>query len=468
MNKLKKNIAYNLIYQVLSIILPFITAPYLSRVVGADGIGVYSFSHSIALYFTYLTLLGLTNYGNRSIASVQSDYDKRSDVFCEIFGMQCICFTISICAYIIYIIFFSKDKIAALIMGFTVISSLFDINWFFFGMEKFKLTVTRNSIIKISTVIAILCIVKNENDIYKYITIMSIGTLLSQISLWPFVFKLVKIHIPSFKNIAKHFKQNFVLFIPVIAVSIYKMMDKVFLGEMSSMSQVGYYENAERIITIAATMITAVGTVMMPRTAKLISEDRVKESIQYLDKSMLIVIAYCNAVVFGVISVAKEFAVVFYGEKFEMTGTIMCYLAITVLFLGCGNVIRTQYLIPNKMDKIFINSAILGAGVNVIINSLLIPSLEAIGAAIGTIFAEFIVLLYQSIYCKGKINFVKYCKWEFVFSCIGVLMMGLIYIIPPIENSILHLFIQIIIGGLFYTIFSVLYITKIEKLNIKN
>ena len=152
---LKKNILFNFAYQILALVLPFITAPYLSRTIGAEGVGVYSFSQSIALYFTYITLLGLSNYGNRAIAEVQDDENKRSKIFFEIYSMQFCSFLISIFLYLVYVIFFSVNHIAAIIMIGWVVSAAFDINWFFFGMEQFKLTVIRNTIIKIISVACI-------------------------------------------------------------------------------------------------------------------------------------------------------------------------------------------------------------------------------------------------------------------------------------------------------------------------
>jgi len=466
MKSIKKNIIYNLVYQVLAIILPFITAPYLSRVIGASGVGVYSFSHSMALYFTYFTLLGLTNYGNRAIAAVQDNYEERSKLFCEIYVMQVICFTVSIIVYVVYIICFSTDQAAASIMLLTVVSAVFDINWFFFGMEKFKLTVIRNTIIKIATVVCIFLFVNNRSDIYIYVTIMSIGFLACQLCLWPFMRKMVKLQIPKWSAVKKHFRPNLVLFVPVIAISIYKIMDKVFLGYMSTMEQVGYYENAERIITIAVTMITAVGTVMLPRMSSLIADNKMDESKQYIDKTMLIVLAYTNAVLFGIVAVAKDFSVVYYGEDFIATGVIMCYLAVTVIFLGCGSVIRTQYLIPNKEDSIYLISAIIGAVINVIINTLLIPKYAAVGAAIGTICAEVTVCIFQMFSVRKELNLGKYLKWEIMFAIIGSIMFLVIKLVPVPSSPILALCVHILSGTVVYVMLAGLYFMKGEKIAI--
>lgn len=466
MANLKKNIAYNFTYQVLILILPFITAPYLSRVIGPDGVGTYSFAYSVALYFTYITMLGLNNYGNRSIASTQNDLGKRSNTFCEIYIMQTITFCISALMYLIYVLFFSVDKVAATVMGIMVLSSLFDINWFFFGMELFKLTVTRNTAIKIGTAICIFVFIKERSDVYKYILIMATSVLLSQMCLWPFVKRYVHFSRPSFKNVLKHFKPNITLFVPVIAVSLYKIMDKVMLGYMSTMTEVGYYENAEKIINIALTLITAVGTVMLPRMTALISSNSISESRKYIDKSMMLVLAYSNAMTFGIFAVGKLFSVVYYGDDFEQTGSIMILLAITIVFLGCGNVVRTQYLIPNKYDNIYIYSAIIGAVVNLVINGLLIPKYAATGAAIGTIAAEFCVLFYQLYSIRRELNLKEYAKYEAVFAFIGIMMVIVINILPESDNDAVNLAAKIITGGFVYVVIAFLYLVKVQNFRI--
>lgn len=468
MANLKKNIAYNFTYQILILFLPFITAPYLSRVIGADGVGTYSFAYSVALYFTYITLLGLNNYGNRTMATVQNSFEDRSKAFSEIYIMQVMTFGISAFLYVIYILFLSVDKTAALIMGILVLSSLFDINWFFFGMELFKLTVTRNAIIKIGTAACIFLFIKERNDVYKYIFIMAVSVLLSQMCLWPFIKKYIRFSWPSLKNVCKHFKPNLMLFVPVIAISLYKIMDKVMLGYMSTMTEVGYYENAEKIINIALTLINAVGTVMLPRMTALVSSHNEKESKKYIDKSMLLVLAYSNAIMFGIFAVGDLFSVVYYGKEFGRTGSIMLLLAITVVFLGCGNVMRTQFLIPNKRDTVYINSAVIGALVNLLINCMLIPRFAAMGAAIGTIAAEFSVLAYQLFATRKELNLKTYAKYEIVYVFIGTIMFIVIGLIPSFSSSVLTLAVKIIVGGSVYVLLAGAYLVKMQGYTIQS
>ena len=357
MNTPKKNFIYNIIYQVLILIIPLILSPYLSRVIYADGIGIYSYTYSIIHYFMLLTMLGVNNYGNRSIAKVRDNKDKLSKVFWSIYLLQLIMGIIMIILYIGFVLIFNNHyKIVALIQSLFIVSAMLDINWFFFGMEEFKKTITRNTFVKIGNALLVFLLVKSSDDVWIYTLIMAGMTCLSQIILWSFLRKYVKFKKITWNDIKKHIKPNLVLFIPIIAVSLYKIMDKIMLGAMSSVSEVGFYENAEKIINIPLALITALGTVMLPRISNLTSKGDDKKIKEYINKSERFVMFMSFSMCCGLIAVGYNFAPLFFGKSFQKSGILIMLLSITLPFLSFANVLRTQYLIPNEQDKIYIKS----------------------------------------------------------------------------------------------------------------
>ncbi len=181
-NSIKKNFIYNLAYQILRIIIPIITTPYILRIMGADNIGIYSYS--IATYFGLFILLGLQNYGNRTIASLRDDREKTNIAFWSIYKMQLIMSIIVIAIYIAYIIILSPNKIMAWIQAIYLLSAGLNINWFYFGIERFNLTVTKSIVIKLLSVSVIFIFIKNESDLYLYALIIALGMLLNEIVLW--------------------------------------------------------------------------------------------------------------------------------------------------------------------------------------------------------------------------------------------------------------------------------------------
>ena len=461
---MKKNFIYNIIYQLLILILPLITVPYVSRVLGAEGIGIYSYTYSVAYYFMIIAMLGLNNYGNRTIAKVRDDKEKLSKEFCSIYALQIITSILMIVCYFIYVLIFSNEyKMIAFIQIMYVISSMFDINWFFFGIEKFKLTITRNTIIKILSLVLIFIFVKTPNDVWKYTVILAGSTLFSNIVLFSFLHRYVKFTRIDRKDIFRHFKPNLMMFLPVIAVSIYKMMDKIMLGILSTVTEVGYFENAEKITQVPLAIITALGTVMLPRVSNMLSNKQEKEVKKILNKTMPFIIFLAFPMVFGLVAISKDFSLIFFGNGFEKSGYLIQLLSITIIFLSWGNVIRTQYLIPKERDKEYVISAFLGAIVNFIMNCIFIPKYESIGACFSTIAAEFVVMFYQSWVVRKELPLKEYILNSYGFLLKAIVMFIIILIIGKQikDNNLLKIVLQVFIGSIVYGLLNIKYIYNI-------
>ena len=467
MSNPKKNFLYNVIYQLLILIIPLITAPYLSRVVGVSGVGIYSYTYSVVYYFMLLTMLGVNNYGNRTIAKVRDDKEKLSKSFWSIYLFQLFMGLMMMLFYFLYLYLFNIEyKNIAIIQSLFIVSALLDINWLFFGLEEFKKTITRNTIVKVGNVLLIFIFVKTKDDLWKYTFIMSGMTCIGQIILWTYAKKKISIAKIKINDILKHIKPNLILFIPVIAISLYKMMDKIMLGILTSVIEVGFYENAEKLVNIPITIITALGTVMLPRISNIISNGEYDKIEKYISKSINFVMFMSFPMCFGLISIGYNFAPLYFGIEFQKTGILIMLLAVTLPFLSFANVLRTQYLIPNEMDKIYIISVSLGAFSNLIMNFIFIPKLESIGACIGTIVAEAIVMLYQTYSLRKKLPIKTYIKETNQFLLKSMIMLLFIYPLNFIKlNSLVKLFLQILIGFICYFSLNRKYILSIFDFN---
>lgn len=288
---------------------------------------------------------------------------------------------------------------------------------------------------------------------YIYIFIMAFSILLSQIVLWPKALKCVKWVRPEWFEIKKHIKSNCILFIPVIAVSLYKMMDKVMLGSLSSRIQSGLYENAEKIINTPIVFVNALGTVMLPKMSNLVARGKKELGQIYIRDSMQFIMGLAIPVTMGTAGIASNFTPVFFGEEFRDSSVVIMVLSVITLFNSWANVIRTQYLIPNQRDREYIISVIAGAIVNIIINSLLITRMGAMGAAIGTVFAEFTVMFIQTIFVCKKLPILKYMQDSWLFIVSGWIMFMLVWRIGRwTGETIIGLAIQVFMGIFSYTI----------------
>lgn len=459
MKQVNKNFIYNVIYQIFIYLIPLVSVPYVSRTLGVSNIGVYSYTYSIVYYFMLASMLGINNYGSRSIAKCKDDKQKRSYQFCSIYLLQFILSLIMLCLYVLVaFIFGGQYRTMLFIQTIYLFSVIFDINWFFFGIEKFKLTISRNVIIKVLSLILIFIFVKNDNDLWKYTMIMSGSTLISQTYLWLYLRKYIKFTKINLKDLIVHFKKCIILFIPVIAYSIYRVMDKTMIGAIVGPTELGFYENAEKIINIPISFITALGTVMLPYMSK--NSDNSQETFnKKIYSSFQLGFCFVIPMIFGLLAVGKNFAIIFFGSEFVKSGQIIQFLAVSILFTSIANVIRTNYLIPKEKDKIYVISTILGAIFNLLFNIILIPKFGAYGACVGTIVAEFTVMFYQLIVVRKDIDIRSMLKLLFKYLVKGIIMfIALLLIKLFIKNNILLLTVQIVVAIIIYFVLNYQYI----------
>lgn len=458
MKQVNKNFIYNVIYQIFIYIIPLISVPYVSRKLGVDNIGIYSYTYSIVYYFMLAAMLGINNYGTREIAKCKDNIEKRSRLFCSLYLMQIILNLVMLVLYMIAIVVLNNYKKIMIIQTIYLISVMFDINWLFFGMEKFKITISRNVIIKILSLCLIFVFVRNECDLWKYTIIMALSTLVSQLYLFIYLKKYISIKKVSLKDAFSHLKKCIVLFIPVIAYSIYRVMDKTMIGAIVSTKELGFYENAEKIINIPISFITALGTVMLPYMSKS-SDGTAKEYNEKIFKTFKLAFCLIIPMVFGLIVVGEDFSNVFFGKAFYKTGNLIRLLSISIIFTTVANVVRTNYLIPKEMDRIYVASTVTGAIFNLVFNLILIPRIGAYGAAVGTIIAEFSVMMYQLFFIKKEVNLLKVFGIFATFFAKGIIMALIIICVGAcIKNEVIRLIVQVIVAIIIYFLMNFNYI----------
>lgn len=461
----RKNFAYNVLYQILAILIPLVTSPYLTRVIGASGLGEYTFTQSYAHYFVLFILLGVNNYGNREMARVQDNKNLASKTFSEIYAFQASLLVIVTAIYAISIILFVSDneKLYWTQMLY-VISAGFDINWCCCGLEKFRLIVVRNSVIKIISTVLIFLLVSSPEDILTYTFLLAGSTLVSQLVVWPFILKEIYLVKPNMPDVIKRIRPNLMLFLPVIAVSLYTIMDKLMLGLLGAKTEVAYYYYAINFIAIPETIITALGIVMLPRASKMLSSGKEEESFNMLARSMQFAMLFSIGSAFGLAAVSQEFIPWYYGVNFSRSALFTIALTPVIVFTSWNSVIRTQFVIPKGYDKIYLATVSSGAIVNLIFNILLIPRFQGLGAVIGTVIAQGIVCYVQYSFTKKEIKYEMFYKDTVAFLLIGVTMSLCIYVLPQLVTSIIiDVVIKVLIGVAIYGVLSLQYLMKIKN-----
>ena len=449
-NSLSKNIIYNIGYQILAMIVPLITSPYISRVLGADGIGEYAYTYSIVHYFALFAMLGVLNYGNREIAKVKENPRKIANTFWGIYSVQFLAGITSVVAFVVYYTCFCDTyKETVLVQVLYLIGTVFDISWFLFGMEQFQLTTAVSALNKLLTTICIFLFVKQENDIGIYTILLAGGFFLNQLIYWVYSRKYIHVVRINWSEVRSHIFPIIRLFLPVIAVSIYKYMDKIMLGSLINAGEVGIYEAAEKFVNLPLSIITAIGTVMLPRITNMKTRNETGGVKKYTYASMTLVMYLSFGIVLGLTGISDVLIPWFYGEEFVASTNVLLTLLPSVLFVSWANVVRMQCLLPNQRDKEYCISVFAGAVINFVLNLITIPMYGAVGAAISTTITECAVCIIQSIATRKEMEFGRYAKSCVPFAFSAMLMCGVILQID-FTNELCTIVIRIIAGVVIY------------------
>lgn len=464
-----RNLRLQSYLQLMNTVIPLVTTPYVARVLGPENSGVYSFSHSIVAFFMLFALLGTNNYGTRTISGSKNEEERHKN-FWGIYTIQVFSVLASTIIYVLYCLFFNQSGVISYFFVISMIGCLFNIQWYYYGCEEFQSTTIAHMICRISSVVSLFIFVKKPSDLIIYTIIMVGFEALAFVFLWDGIFLRKKIPFCNitFNDVKIHIKPNLLLFIPLLAMSIYHIMDKTMIGIFSSDVQGGYYYNIEKIINVPLGLFTGFSTVLLPRMTVLYSESK-ENAVCFFNKSLSLLMMFGFAVSFGIISISNEFVPLFLGEEYLSCIQLVNILAPVLIIKCISNAIRSQLLIPAKKENIFIKATILGTVVNLVTNAILIPKLGALGAIIGTIIAEITTLVYQLCYTKKEIKISKVFLECGVFTGFSIVMFFTVRFVSTVDFSffkrisshntsmILKVLMEVLAGGGVYILLILAY-----------
>ncbi|MDD9148212.1 MULTISPECIES: flippase [unclassified Sporolactobacillus] len=409
-SSLFKNYLFNLSYQILIILLPIITVPYISRVLKPAGVGLNSYSAAIVSYVILLGGLGFQFQGNKVIATSRNDNTAIIRRFWEIYLLRTASMLLALIIYVCWVIAMSPGEwLLYLVQGIGIFAAVFDISWFFQGLEEFKKIVTRNFIVRIASVILMFIFVKTPDDLYTYIFLTQGSVFFGNIMLFPYlrkykVFSNFGRSLFKWLNFKQHVIPSLQLFIPSSFTMIYTVLNKVMLGFYTNPTNVGFFDNALKIVTIALTILTSLGTVMFPRASYYYSignHEKMKAQFNIsLKISLVISIGFCA----GIIGTSKNFVTWFFGPGYESIAVILPILAFSVIPISLASVAILQYLVPSGRNRAYTLSVVYGAIVNIVLNYFLIQKYQLVGAAVSYVASELTVTVVQLIHCKSILS----------------------------------------------------------------
>lgn len=449
--KIIKNYLYNVFYQLFIIIAPLITMPYISRVLGPTDVGINSYTNSIVQYFILFGGLGVSLYGNRQVAYVRDNRQQLTNTFWEITLMRAVTMGISLLVFYIFLFFNHQYQQAYLMQSLLIWASLFDISWFFQGMENFRVTVLRNTLVKLGTIILLFTCIKGPQDLIKYILILSLSQVLGNLTLWPYLHNYIDgFHLRQLR-LWQHLGPSIALFIPQITTQLYLILNKQILRFTVNVQASGFYDDSDKIVKMLLAIVTATGTVMLPHVANSFIKGDKTSVRHFLYKMFDFVSCLAVPLMFGIAAIALNFAPWFFSNKFAAVGPLMMIESLVVLLIAWSNVIGVQYLLPMHRNRDYTLSVTLGALLNIIISVPLIMWLGINGSMVATVLSELVVTAYQLWVIRHEIIFSK------LFQNIGKYLVagGIMFIVIFGMNMKLIfnwrlLLIEIIIGILIY------------------
>ena len=449
---IKKNYLYNLVFQILSIILPIVTAPYLARVLGVEGVGISAYTLSIVAYFILIANLGIASFGQREIAMHQDDKKKYSKIFWNLMAFRGVAGVVTVVAYAILIAVASRYQIIYGILMINLLANIFDISWLYQGLEEYKFISIRNILVKLLFTAAIFIFVRTPGDLNLYILLNGLSLAISTFALWTRLPRDVEKPVKSEIKPFLYFKDTLIYFLPQVATTIYTVLDRTMLGLMTDgQIENGYYEQAYKIISIALAIVTSLNIVVAPRIAFLYKKNNIEEIKERLRKSLRFVGLLSIPIAFGIAAIASSFVPWFFGDEYMKVIDLLPIFAPIVVIIALSNCLGGQCLTPCGLRLKSALALWAGAILNLICNFLLIPKLGSFGATIGSLVAEgTITILYFYLSRKYVNTFATFKDW-IKYLIAGAVMFGAVmFVKSSFPATIIYTVIEGIVGVVTY------------------
>ena len=403
---LKVNFIMNAILTMSSFIFPLITFPYVSRVLLPVGTGKVSFANSVLTYFAMFAQLGIPTYGIRACSKVRDNKEELNKTVHEIFLINLI---MSVLTYLVFLVClvavprFRQDYALFLILSSTLFFNVIGMEWMYKALEQYTYIAIRSIIFKILGLVIMFAFVREQKDYVIYGGITIFAAVGSNIFNFINAHKYISMKPLKQHELKRHMKPILTFFAMSVATTVYTNLDVAMLGFIKDDAEVGFYNAAVRIKTILVSMVTSLGTVLLPRASYYIENNMKEEFLLITKKALNFVLIVATPMMLYFMLYASDGIYLLSGTAYTNAILPMQLIMPTLFFIGMSNVLGMQMLVPLGRERTVLHSVVAGAVVDLVINILLIPRLGASGAAIGTVVAEAVVWIYQLITLRDMV-----------------------------------------------------------------
>ncbi|WP_424684905.1 oligosaccharide flippase family protein [Enterococcus sp.] len=392
------------LFQLLMLMVPIITTPYVSRIFSPEDIGLYATSLGYTSIFVAISAFGIPIFGPREIAKTNGIYE-RTTTFMHIWSVQIIC---SLSSFLFFLLISSAkpERNIYLVQSLLIIISIFDVSWFFIGIEEIRKNLFRNFITKLVATCLIFLTIKSKNQLLLYTAINVGAMLLGNISMF--------IQLPrylSIKNVKIEVKINYQMFLTMFTLMIPMLLDtfknsisKIILNWQTGNYEVGIYDQGIKIIIICLGIVTSMSNAIAPRMSYLVSIGSEEQLSGYFEKFSRLIFALSIMLITGITSVGEFFVPIFFGFGYEDVLPVLLIGSFSILFSSLNVFMMNGLIIPKSKDSLLLKSSFFSAVTIVIFNLIFDPFLKAIGAALAFSISSIVLFMIYCYILKADIN----------------------------------------------------------------
>lgn len=390
-----KNSVYYSIYQALNVIFPFISGMYVARILLPDAVGTVAYAQNIAQYFVILAFLGIPTYGVREIAKVRNDPNARSKIYSELMVINFISTCVFLTMYLVLIFevsSFRSNLSLYLITGISIALNAINNAWLYEGLEEFRFISIRNIVFKALSLLALVIFVRGPEDYLLYSLISALGTAGNYVINIIYSPKFVKLSLKNL-NLSRHIESIFLLVVVNLAIELYTLVDVTMLGAMANSKNVAYYSYASRINKIFIQVINTFTIVIVPRIAFYYKEGWKDDFNKLLSKTLETIFVFGIPLIAGIQVCASDAITLIYSAAFLPSANVLRILCWVLIISPVGYLLGSRVLLVTDHEKTMVLCVGIGAFVNIIGNSILIPRYVEYGAAIASVISEIVVMV---------------------------------------------------------------------------
>lgn len=447
-SSLKLNAILNGIKQCFGILFPLITFPYVSRMLGEEGFGRYSFSWSIVSYFVLLAGLGINTYAVREGARVRDDKVKLTQFCSEAFTINFTTTILSIC--VLFVVSFASSKIKGYIPLIAIQSTALLLNligrdWINGIYEDYFYITIRYLIIQVISLLLMFLLIRSPEDVWKYCVVAVFASFGGNIPNILYIRKYVRTRIVLKPNYSKHLKPLLVLFVTQIAITVYVNADITMLGFFSDDATVGIYSLSSKIYNLIKTVVNAMVVVTLPRMTYMLEKNpKGYEGSLRKISSYLMLVAFPVAA--GLMMLSNEVILIAGGAGYQSGQDALRILSLAMVFAVLCTFCMNSILIANRKEKECLKATLVSAVINIALNFFALPLWGMTGAAITTIIAEASNMIMLLIASKKVVSLRFFDRKNLIQSMIATsLVCGSCIIIKRMDFGIIVTFVLSVI-----------------------